>query len=241
MAWAAIDDAILDNPKLGRAGALGLLLHLAAISWCARNLSDGRLPKHKVPCLLNLAGVYVVPGNDPGVPRRGPVAADPVRPDVEAIADHLAAVGLWHDRGESWELHDYLKYNPSRAEVLERRAATRTRVQKHRTVSGCNGVGNALRTPLLTSHPLPLPLEEEKDPDARARATGVEGRARARKPEPEGRPAHHMRRGPARAVPTTPRGGNPLRLGDVLAQAMATASRAPPPAAEVPTGVGAKR
>lgn len=217
MAWAAIDDAILDNGKIGRAGALGLLLHTAAISWCARNLTDGRLPKAKVACLLNLSGLGVAPGNDAGVPRRS-AATDFVRPDPDAIADHLAAVGLWHDRGETWELHDYLKYNPSRADVLERRAATRARVQKHRILAGGNTVSSAVTN---AASPSPSPIEE-KDPDARARATGVESRPRAREPE-QGRSAERMRRGPARAVPTIPRGGDPLRLGDILATAVAKA------------------
>jgi hypothetical protein len=218
MAWAAIDDAILDNGKIGRAGVLGLVLHTAAISWCARNLTDGRLPKAKVALLLNLSGVTVAPGNDAGVPRRGALA-ELVRPDPEAIADHLAAIGLWHDRGDDWEIHDYLKYNPSRADVFERRAATRSRMQKHRRLTGCDAVSDGVTN---VASPSPSPVEEkDPDPDARARATGVEGRTRARDPDPElGRSAHHMRRGPARAVPTPRPGGDPVRLGDVLAAAV---------------------
>jgi len=222
MAWAAIDDAILDNGKIGRAGALGLLLHTAAISWCARNLTDGRLPKAKVALLLNLSGVTVAPGNDAGVARRrGAVSPEVVQPDAEAIADHLAAIGLWHDRGETWEIHDYLKYNPSRADVLERRAATRARMQKHRRLAGCDAVSDA-----VTNDASPSPVEEkDPDPDARARATGVEGRTRAR--DPDGRTAQRMRRGPARAAPGTPRGGAPTLLGDILAAA-ARRAQVPP-------------
>jgi hypothetical protein len=162
MAWAAIDDAILDNGKIGRAGALGLLLHTAAISWCARNLTDGRLPKHKVACLLNLSGVYVAPGNDAGVPMRTRSARKcrTRAPDVQAISAHLAALGLWHDRGEEWEIHDYLTYNPSRVQVLARRAASRARVQKHRAGgggnAGCNAVGNAVTN---DASPSPSPIQ----------------------------------------------------------------------------------
>jgi hypothetical protein len=235
MAWAAIDDAILDNGKIGRAGALGLLLHTAAIVWCARNLTDGRIPKAKVPCLLNLSGVLVAPGNDAGVPRRGVGDAERVRPDADAIAEHLAAVGLWHDRGDEWELHDYLEYNPSRAHVLYlracRAAAGRTGGLRSAAGRARGGPESAAESPTSkqvlkqnsskTQPPSPSPSPEEEDPDARARATQVEGRTRARdRTEPDGRPAHHMRRGPARAVPTTPRGGDPVRLGDVLAAAV---------------------
>ena len=44
--WARLDDAILDNPEeIIAAGPLGFALHVAAITWCARNLTDGFIPQ----------------------------------------------------------------------------------------------------------------------------------------------------------------------------------------------------
>jgi hypothetical protein len=37
----------------------------------------------------------------------------------------LVAVGLWHEIPGGYEVHDFLDYNPSRAEVLARREATK--------------------------------------------------------------------------------------------------------------------
>jgi len=50
--WAKLDDAILDNPKIVRVGIVGFALHVAAITWCARNLTDGFIPAYKVKSLL---------------------------------------------------------------------------------------------------------------------------------------------------------------------------------------------
>ena len=98
MAWVKLDDAILDNHKIIRAGPLGFMLHVAAITWCGRNLTDGLIPKCKARLLLEHERF----------------------PDLAQV---MVEVGLWHDRGDCWEVHDYLEYNPSRADVLAKREA----------------------------------------------------------------------------------------------------------------------
>jgi hypothetical protein len=128
MVWARLDDAILDNPKITEAGALGLLLHVAAITWCARNLSDGRIPIVKARQLVDLSGVYIDDGNDGGCPWFGPraLAGGCSTPEPDRIAQHLIDVGLWERDGEDlsvYVLHDFLAYNPSREAVESNRAA----------------------------------------------------------------------------------------------------------------------
>lgn len=172
MSWARLDDEILDNDKIARAGALGLLLHVAGITWCARNLTDGRIPKQKVQCLLNLTGIYVDRGNDAGVPfttATGNGAID--HPMAEQIALHLKGQELWHDRGDHWEIHDYLEYNPSREEVLSRREHARTK--KHRQRSrplgtpaecppGTTGGSPPVSLAAVPAHPVPVPVPDSK-------------------------------------------------------------------------------
>ena len=63
MVWARIDDAILDNPKIVRAGVYGFAMHVAAISWCCRNLTDGKIPTGAVIKLLTLQQVAFQSGN----------------------------------------------------------------------------------------------------------------------------------------------------------------------------------
>jgi len=106
MSWARLDDAILDNPKISAAGPLGFALHVAAITWCARNLTNGLIPKTRAHCLL------------PG--------------EWTDIAQHLLVCELWHDCGVNYELHDFLDFNFSREQVQKRRQSTQMRVKRHR-------------------------------------------------------------------------------------------------------------
>ena len=53
MAWVKIDVAILDNQKIMKVGALGFAMHVAAITWCGRNLTDGYLPFGKLDHLID--------------------------------------------------------------------------------------------------------------------------------------------------------------------------------------------
>ena len=154
--WARLDDAILDNPKIIAAGPLGFALHVAAITWCARNLTDGFIPKRRVTQLLDL-GSLRVSETTPGCVRHGLSTTD--------IAEDLVRIGLWHDHGVSWELHDYLVYNPGRAEVLADRAATRLRVERHRKrrarariTPPCNAPCNGVTNAPVTGHPVPVPV-----------------------------------------------------------------------------------
>lgn len=57
MTWAKLDDAILDNEKIAKAGLVGFAFHVAAITWCARNLTDGFVPSQRVACLLDVTGL----------------------------------------------------------------------------------------------------------------------------------------------------------------------------------------
>lgn len=130
MSWAKLDDAILDNPKIAKAGILGFALHVAAITWCARNLTDGFIPRQRVTSLLDVAGtvtgyLQVTPAS------REPCEGDLLRmsqtvrtPTADSIAAHMMECGLWRydEERDGYWLKDYLEYNPSREKVLAERA-----------------------------------------------------------------------------------------------------------------------
>lgn len=152
MVWARLDDAILDNPKIAAAGPIGFALHVAAITWCCRNLTDGHIPLARVTALLDLSAMHIDPANPCAVPGgasslRGEQGVDP-----HTIAGHLVDCGLWSRTGDGYQLHDFLHYNPSKSDVEARRASIKKRVTKHRS----NGVTNAA----VTGPPDPVP-----DPD----------------------------------------------------------------------------
>jgi hypothetical protein len=133
MSWARLDDAILDNAKIIAAGPLGFALHVAAITWCARNLTDGLIPKLRVRTLVCLDGIGTALAAPPAC---GPEEDRFLPLDADEIATELATIGLWHDRGAYWELHDYLVYNPPREKVLADRERARSKKAKQRLSRG---------------------------------------------------------------------------------------------------------
>ncbi len=134
MVWAKLDDQILDNPKIANAGVFGFALHVAAITYCCRTLSDGFVPVARVACLLDFGGVMWDRGNPAGVAGVGESMGGRHGGDPNAIAVHLVMVGLWRwdeERRGYW-LNDFLDYNPSKEKVLSERKRATVRKDKVR-------------------------------------------------------------------------------------------------------------
>ena len=111
MTWAKLDDRVADHLKIRRAGTDAAVLYLAAITWSARHTTDGKVPK-------DLLG-------------------DVWRPlaesfDATKAARRLVDVGLWHDRGDHFEIHDFLEYNPSKADLEAKREKEREKKRRQR-------------------------------------------------------------------------------------------------------------
>lgn len=107
MPWVRLDESFADHPKIERAGPLAAWLHVAALCYCSRHLTDGRIPKPKAHRLV----------------------------DIPDPADHVSALlreGIWTEDGPDYVIHDYLDYQPSRQDVEAERSAARTRMAKHR-------------------------------------------------------------------------------------------------------------
>jgi len=148
--WARLDDAILDNPKIIEAGPLGFALHVAAITWCARNLTDGFIPKRKVASLLDLPSLQVSETTKVRVLHA--LTADD-------LATDLVHLNLWHDHGETYELHDYTVYNLTKEEVLARRERERNRLRRKRHRRTQRVASN---TAPSCAHPVPVPVPGEE-------------------------------------------------------------------------------
>jgi hypothetical protein len=107
MPWAKVDDKLHGHPKAARAGLEALGLHLLAMSHCAAYETEG-----------HVAGDFVVEkggGSEKGV----------------RLAGSLVGAGLWEVNGGGWKIHDWLKYNPSRAQAK--------RVAKQKQAAGKRG------------------------------------------------------------------------------------------------------
>lgn len=119
MPWVRFDDQYPQRRKVESLSDPAFRLNTEAIFWCARNLTDGWVPEGD----LSLAA-----------PRR--------MKRRERFVAELVKQGLWHEPGHScakcvdppngWVVHDYLDYQPSKAQVEAERAAAAERQRKWR-------------------------------------------------------------------------------------------------------------
>lgn len=100
--WSKLDDRFWRHPKvrrlldMGPRGFAAIGLWTITQSWIGEELTDGRIPSRQPMRLL---------GDDPA-----------------AAIEALIGVGLWERAGDDFQVHGYLDYNPSRAQVLADRA-----------------------------------------------------------------------------------------------------------------------
>ncbi len=111
MTWFKICDTFADHPKLAEIPddnwAEAVALWVAGGCYCARHLTDGRLPR--------------------GVARRL------VPFDTNAAICALTTFGLWDQDSEAFYYHDWAEYQPARADVEAKREAARDRMRHARS------------------------------------------------------------------------------------------------------------
>jgi hypothetical protein len=121
MSWGKIDDQFHAHRKAKRAWkghprALGL--HLLAMSYCAGQLTDGLVDDEFVDEKL------------------------PSKKEREQVTDALVAAELWVREDDGWRINDWLEYNPSRADTLDKRRRDSERKARGRSAqSGRNPRG----------------------------------------------------------------------------------------------------
>lgn len=108
MAWVRIDENFAQHPKVVRAGPLGMAMHIAALCYSNRHLTDGFVLKQIVKHLLDLDGLSM----------RGNLDAD-----WSMIAEDLVAAGLWEEAPGGWHIHDYLDFQPSKSDIDKKKQA----------------------------------------------------------------------------------------------------------------------
>jgi hypothetical protein len=193
--WVKLDDGFPEHSKILAAGPYGLAVHVRALCWAARNLSDGFIPEAAVAQFTH----DIRENRGQNVSRRGVLAG-------------LVRVGLWEEETGGYRIHDYLHFNPSKSEVLAGREKVSGRVKDWRdrkrnatsntvtreTVTprvtqlhpGCNAVGNAAPVPV----PLPSPYPRKEpisEGDAPGDFSGVRGNGTDPDPAALGPPRRH--------------------------------------------------
>jgi len=180
MPWVRFADDYLSNPKVVTLGPLPRLLDLASIIYSARELRDGHLTRADVITVAAQVGIVRW-----------------VRPAAE-----LVEVGRWHAQADgAYDIHDYLEYQPSRVEVLAKRAARaeagaaggRASAQAK---AGANGQAKLKQNSSKTSTPYPDPVNPVPDPDPEPPRAPPDEQGR-RRPSRRGR-----RRAPPHGEPT---------------------------------------
>lgn len=112
MPWVKLDDSFFDNATNRRLGPAGRDLFVAGLAYCAKGLTDGRIDKADLPLVL--------------------ASAQAKKPTVTA----LVGAGRWLDRGDHYEVDQYLTYQPSKAQVTAEREAARERQRRARAKGG---------------------------------------------------------------------------------------------------------
>lgn len=131
MPWVRVDDNFPDHPKVDGLSDLAFRLHVAALCYCNRLLTDGDIPKGKEKRLTP-------------------------KTNVSSAVDELLEAGLWHDEGDRWRIHDYLDFQPDKAKVTAEREATAERQRRYRErktkerSKGSDGTVHVLRSSGVT-------------------------------------------------------------------------------------------
>jgi len=108
MPWVKLDDGFFSNPKVIQAPPHARLLYVAGLCHCASGLTDGRITKAAMPLLNAQTGA------------------------TAKMAKELVRIGLWHDQGDHFEVHDWSLFNQTAADISERREAERRKKARQR-------------------------------------------------------------------------------------------------------------
>src|SRR5690242_3217702 len=109
MPWLRLDDGFAENPKLAACSERARWLHVVALCYCSRNLTDGHLDARAVKVVTAIVD----------------------RPCRTAVKQ-LVAEKLWHDEGAGcYRINDFLEWNPD--------AETVKRLRKERQEAGRRG------------------------------------------------------------------------------------------------------
>lgn len=164
MTWARLDDQFHSHPKIRRAWrghprALGL--HVLALSYCADQLTDGIV-------------------DDEFVTEKIPHARE-----RDLVTTCLELAGLWNRVQNGFRINDWHDFNPSRAEVLDRRNRDAERKRAGRSARSPENVrADSDRNPIDASRARPRPdptqpLKAPHSPPNGGKGTGRDRRGKA--------------------------------------------------------------
>jgi hypothetical protein len=141
VSWLKLDDSFAEHPKVAAVSDAAFRAHVTAMCYSARLLTDGRVPE---------------------------AVARSFRPKV---VKELIRGGLWaKEPTTGYLIHDYLDWNPSRAQVLERRRKESARKSARTPLGGpvSSQAEAAAYSPPDSVGPVPDPYPTQTAPSANA-------------------------------------------------------------------------
>jgi hypothetical protein len=157
MVWVKIDDGFPEHPKVLSAGPLAMAMQIAALCYCNRNMTDGFIPKAAGLRFLDFSGLGMRMWTNDTFGGGEDASA-------ELVIEDLVNAGMWDVVPGGWQIHDYLEFQPSKADILAERDKTKQRVDKWRARNAVtNTVGNAVCNAAPVPVPVPDIKKEEKE------------------------------------------------------------------------------
>lgn len=132
MVWLRFDDQFPIHRKVSGLSDAAFRLHVSAIFWCARNLTDGVVPEEDL--------------DDVSARVRTP----------QRFVPELVKRGVWEPVENGWQIHDYLDFQWSKIRVEQERRKSADRQKKFReSHSRSSGRSNAVTNAVDNATPVP--------------------------------------------------------------------------------------
>lgn len=158
MSWLRLDDRFPNHEKIAALSDVAFRAHVEGLAFCAEQLTDGIIPRRKAEKIAN-----------------GCMA--------ELTAKPAHGQPLWSAKGDGYEIHDYLVYNPTREKAVADRAEASKRGKagadarwhsgKHGAMhGGGHGGDDACTMPRSRTRTTRIPLPDP--PTSALSASGVE-------------------------------------------------------------------
>jgi len=128
MTWIKIDDGFADHPKVLKVGVNGIALQIRALCYCSRQLTDGVIPMDVLALLCT--GIK----------------------DCERVVKAMVDAKIWKEIDGGYLVHDFLAYNPSRADTKKRRDMANKRQIKLRLVTQAIHGPSRVTAPVTLDH-----------------------------------------------------------------------------------------
>lgn len=133
MPWLRLDDGFAEHPKIAGLSAAAFRLHVEALCYCARNLTDGYVSQAVLKRFSGgrRAPKYAAELVDAGLWEPADERADGAQLARTCATDEPQSGA--HLREAGWYIHDFLDFNPSREAVTDEREKARKRKEKSRS------------------------------------------------------------------------------------------------------------